>query len=195
MGGPASPKNPFSRSEPEPMDFKKPELRLEHIDSIAELSQIYLKADAEEFSEEDLVSNLPKLWQLSLSSKMKPHHAKKLMSIVSFVAGPQQDSRVTALNDKVSALGLRNEILRNELLSLKGRISALHASSEKHRRAARAANGESAAKYRLAFAILRSAHEENKRLGSRAGKLETDLQNYEKAIEAASELLGKTKKK
>jgi len=219
MGGPASPKNPFSRSEPELPDFKKPSLRLEHIDSIAELSQIYLKADATEFSEDDLLANLPKLWTLSLSSKMTPRHSKKLQTIVSFVAGPPQDKAVAALKEKASSLGRRNEHLEEKISELKDSISllqkmssslngknerlqeeiallktglsALRASSEKQRQSAQ----ELAARHKQATEGLEGALEQKRQLLARVGRLELELHHYEQAVLGASALLGKAKKK
>ena len=63
---------------------KKPTLSMEHIENIAELSATYLESDAVEFSEDDLLSNLYLLWQMSKApkAKMSKKHAKQIEKIV-----------------------------------------------------------------------------------------------------------------
>jgi tetratricopeptide (TPR) repeat protein len=63
---------------------KKPSLNTEHIESIAELSGIYLQSEAAEFSEDDLVSSLRALYELSQRQdvKMSKAHARKIQKMV-----------------------------------------------------------------------------------------------------------------
>jgi len=198
MGEPVEPKNPLSKTGPEPLPSEKPQLRMEHINSIAELSQIYLKAEAAEFSEDDLVANIPRLWQLSMDSKMQAKHAKQLQSIVSFVAGPPHDSRIAGLKGKISGLGSRNKSLEKEVASLKSSLAALQQISSGY-----SSRNESLHKELLvlkgnasvASGRLQETLNDNARLNTRLGKLESELQDYEKAIRSASELLTRAKKK
>jgi hypothetical protein len=63
---------------------KKPNLSIEAIDQIAELSAQYLQPDAAEFSEDDLLSNLRLLWELSHAKQPKIAHtrAKQIEKLV-----------------------------------------------------------------------------------------------------------------
>ena len=62
----------------------KPDLTLDHLSDIAELSKEYLKPEAAEFSEEELSANLRSLWHLSKqeNSKISKHHSKKIEKIL-----------------------------------------------------------------------------------------------------------------
>lgn len=75
----------------------EPQLPLEHVDEIAQLSCEYLKSEAIEFSEEDILSNLYLLWKISRQpgSKIAKSDAKKIERIVSlassaFRSGPNR---------------------------------------------------------------------------------------------------------
>lgn len=59
-------------------------MSLEHIDDIAELSAIYLKPEAAEFSEDELIANLFALYKMSKSGNSKIHnqHANKIHDLV-----------------------------------------------------------------------------------------------------------------
>jgi hypothetical protein len=63
---------------------KKPSLSSQHIESIAELSEIYLQPEAAEFSEDDIISSLKALYELSKQqdAKMSRAHAKKIQRMV-----------------------------------------------------------------------------------------------------------------
>ena len=80
---PSAPKAP---AEPdwELLRQKKPSLSVQHIESIAELSEIYLQPEAAEFSEDDLISSLRALYELSRrqDAKLSKAHAKKVEKIV-----------------------------------------------------------------------------------------------------------------
>jgi len=80
---PSAPKTP---TEPDwdLLRQKKPTLNTEHIESIAELSEIYLQPEAAEFSGDDLISSLRALYELSKqqSTKMSKAHAKKIQKMV-----------------------------------------------------------------------------------------------------------------
>ncbi len=62
----------------------KPDLSMEHLSDIAELSKEYLKPEAAEFSEEELSANLRSLWHLSKqeNTKISRKHAKKIEKII-----------------------------------------------------------------------------------------------------------------
>jgi hypothetical protein len=80
---PSAPKAP---AEPdwELLRQKKPSFSVQHIESIAELSEIYLQPEAAEFSEDDLISSLRALYELSRrqDAKLSKAHAKKVEKIV-----------------------------------------------------------------------------------------------------------------
>ena len=63
---------------------KKPAFSEEHVNEIAELSARYLDADAAVFSEEDMISSIHHLWQMSRKSdtKISKKHAKEVEKIV-----------------------------------------------------------------------------------------------------------------
>lgn len=62
---------PKAPKAPEPPDLAQPKLPAEHLNDIAELSVQYLGAEASEFSEEDLLSNLALLQEMSVQPKPK----------------------------------------------------------------------------------------------------------------------------
>jgi len=89
-----APKPPFSEADWDALKERKPSLDLEHINDIAELSSQYLKAEAVEFSEGDLLNSLHALWKLSGegNAKMKKSDAKKVekMAIAAFGFGTHE---------------------------------------------------------------------------------------------------------
>ena len=61
------PKEPEAPAQPDwaPLKQKKPSLSIEHMKYVAELVEKYLPSDAIEFSEDDSLSKLHLLWQMT----------------------------------------------------------------------------------------------------------------------------------
>jgi len=81
-----SPSQPETHAQPDwdLLQQKKPSLSVEWLNQLAEYSSLYLQCEAVEFSENELLVNLEKLWKLSIrkNTGVKKGHAKKIIGMV-----------------------------------------------------------------------------------------------------------------
>ena len=86
---PRGPQLPSETLDWELLKKQKASLSLDHISEIAELASQYLQPEAAEFTEEDMLSHLQSLYELSRSqpAKMSKKHAKQLEKIIISVSG------------------------------------------------------------------------------------------------------------
>lgn len=97
---------------PERLPRGKPALSIDQMGQIAELSEKYLQCEAAEFSEDELLSNLRMLYELSLQqdSKISCRHAKKIekLAITAFSAfGPNRHPHPTSDTAGGTGTGVR----------------------------------------------------------------------------------------
>jgi tetratricopeptide (TPR) repeat protein len=126
---------------PPALPISKHSLSHEHIEDIAELSQLYLAQAAEtaEFSEEDLLCNLLLLYELSLeqNSQMSRKHAKKVerLAMAAFSDFGMPPPRASAPPQRRNFISKISQIfVRRERLGTETNVQSLSAISIGERR-------------------------------------------------------------